>query len=117
MTALSSKGTPKRAVSKFLMEEVTGCDEDGEQEFRRQHDRAAFEYTCSECQTTVRTLPPNRRGYYDEVAVIETERRAPSVINSTSWRVGSGGVSQRGSPGGSTTYCMRELDEHLLATP
>ena len=37
--------------------------------------RAEFEYTCSECQTTLRTLPADRRDYYDEVAVLETERR------------------------------------------
>ena len=38
--------------------------------------RAEFEYTCSECQTTLQTLPADRRDYYDEVAVLETERRA-----------------------------------------
>lgn len=66
----------RRFVSKLLVYEVTGYDEGGEQEFRRQHVRAEFEYTCSECQTTLRTLPVNRRDYYDEVAVLETERRA-----------------------------------------
>ena len=66
----------RRFVSKLLVYEVTGYDESGEQEFRRQHVRAEFEYTCSECQTTFRTLPANRRDYYDEVAVLETERRA-----------------------------------------
>jgi len=66
----------RRFVSKLLVYEVTGYDEGGKQEFRRQHVRAEFEYTCSECQTTLRTLPVNRRDYYDEVAVLETERRA-----------------------------------------
>jgi len=66
----------RRFVSKLLVYEVTGYDEGGEQEFRRQHVRAEFEYTCSECQTTLRTLPADRRDYYDEVAVLETERRA-----------------------------------------
>ena len=66
----------RRFVSKLLVYEVTGYDEGGEQEFRRQHVRAEFEYTCSECQTTLRTLPAERRDYYDEVAVLETERRA-----------------------------------------
>ena len=55
---------------------VTGHDEGGEQEFRRQHVRVEFGYTCSECQTTLRTLPADRRDYYDEVAVLETERWA-----------------------------------------
>ena len=66
----------RRFVSKLLVYEVTGYDEGGEQEFCRQHVRAEFEYTCSECQTTLRTLPADRRDYYDEVAVLETERRA-----------------------------------------
>lgn len=66
----------RRFVSKLLVYEVTGYDESGEQEFRRQHVRAEFEYTCSECQTTLRTLPADRRDYYGEVAVLETERRA-----------------------------------------
>ena len=66
----------RRFVSKLLVYEVTSYDESGEQEFCRQHVRAEFEYTCSECQTTFRTLPANRRDYYDEVAVLETERRA-----------------------------------------
>ncbi len=66
----------RRFVSKLLVYEVTGYDEGGEQEFRRQHVRAEFEYTCSECQTTLRTLPAERRDYYGEVAVLETERRA-----------------------------------------
>jgi len=66
----------RRFVSKLLVYEVTGYDEGDEQEFRRQHVRAEFEYTCSECQTTLRTLPADRRDYYDEVAVLETERRA-----------------------------------------
>ena len=66
----------RRFVSKLLVYEITGYDESGEQEFRRQHVRAEFEYTCSECQTTLRTLPADRRDYYDEVAVLETERRA-----------------------------------------
>jgi DNA-directed RNA polymerase subunit RPC12/RpoP len=66
----------RRFVSKLLVYEVTGYDEGGEQDFRRQHVRAEFEYTCSECQTTLRTLPADRRDYYDEVAVLETERRA-----------------------------------------
>jgi len=66
----------RRFVSKLLVYEVTGYGEGGEQEFRRQHVRAEFEYTCSECQTTLRTLPADRRDYYYEVAVLETERRA-----------------------------------------
>ena len=66
----------RRFVAKLLVYEVTGYDEGGEQEFRRQHVRAEFEYTCSECQTTLRTLPADRRDYYYEVAVLETERRA-----------------------------------------
>ena len=66
----------RRFVSKLLVYEITGYDEGGEQEFCRQHVRAEFEYTCSECQTTFRTLPVNRRDYYDEVAVLETERQA-----------------------------------------
>lgn len=66
----------RRFVSKLLVYEVTGYDEGGEQDFHRQHVRAEFEYTCSECQTTLRTLPTDRRDYYDEVAVLETERRA-----------------------------------------
>lgn len=66
----------RRFVSKLLVYEVTGYDEGGKQEFRRQHVRAEFEYSCSECQTTLRTLPADRRDYYDEVAVLETERRA-----------------------------------------
>ncbi|MFC4552306.1 MULTISPECIES: hypothetical protein [Halorussus] len=66
----------RRFVSKLLVYEVTGYDENGEQEFRRQHVRAEFEYTCSGCQTTLRTLPADRRDYYDEVEVLEAERRA-----------------------------------------
>jgi predicted SprT family Zn-dependent metalloprotease len=66
----------RRFVSKLIVYEVTGYDEGSKQEFRRQHVRAEFEYTCSECQTTLRTLPADRRNYYDEVAVLETARRA-----------------------------------------
>ncbi len=66
----------RRFVSKLLVYEVTSFDEGGEREFRRQHVRAEFEYTCSECQTTLRTLPADRRDYYDEVHVLEAERRA-----------------------------------------
>lgn len=66
----------RRFVSKLLVYEVTSFDEGGEREFRRQHVRAEFEYTCSECQTTLRTLPADRRDYYDEVNVLEAERRA-----------------------------------------
>lgn len=40
------------------------------------HVRAEFEFTCSECQTILRTLPANRRTYYDEVHVLEAERQA-----------------------------------------
>ena len=65
----------RRFVSKLLVYEVTGYDEGGEQEFRRQHVRAEFEYTCSECQKTLRTVPVDWRDYYDEVAVLEAERR------------------------------------------
>ena len=66
----------RRFVSKLLVYEVTSYDEGGEQEFRRQHVRAEFEFTCSECQTTLRMLPADRRDYYDEVHVLEEERRA-----------------------------------------
>jgi DNA-directed RNA polymerase subunit RPC12/RpoP len=66
----------RRFVSKLLVYEVTSYDEGGEREFRRQHVRAEFEYTCSECQATLRTLPADRRDYYDEVQVLEAERRA-----------------------------------------
>jgi DNA-directed RNA polymerase subunit RPC12/RpoP len=66
----------RRFVSKLLVYEVTGFDEGGEREFRRQHVRAEFEYTCSECQTTLRRLPADRRDYYDEVNVLDAERRA-----------------------------------------
>ncbi len=65
-----------RHTSQRLPYEVTGYDEGGEQEFRRQHVRAEFEYTCNECQATLRTLPADCRDYYDELAVLETERRA-----------------------------------------
>jgi DNA-directed RNA polymerase subunit RPC12/RpoP len=66
----------RRFVSKLLVYEVTSFDEGGEREFRRQHVRAEFEYTCSKCQTTLRRLPADRRDYYDEVNVLKTERRA-----------------------------------------
>jgi hypothetical protein len=66
----------RRFVSKLLVYEVTSYDEAGEREFRRQHVRAEFEFSCSECQTTLRTLPADRRDYYDEVQVLEAERRA-----------------------------------------
>ncbi|WP_408960187.1 hypothetical protein [Natrinema sp. 74] len=55
---------------------MTSYDEGGEREFRRQHVRAEFEFTCSECQTTLRRLPADRRDYYDEVQILEAERRA-----------------------------------------
>lgn len=66
----------RRFVSKILVYEVTSFDEGGEREFRRQHVRAEFEFSCSECQTTLRTLPAERRDYYDEVQVLDAERRA-----------------------------------------
>lgn len=66
----------RRFVSKLLVYEVTSYDEGGEREFRRQHVRAEFEFTCSECQMTLRTLPADRRDYYDEVQALEAERRA-----------------------------------------
>lgn len=66
----------RRFVSKLLVYEITGYDEGGEREFRRQHVRAEFEFSCSECQTTLRTLPADRRDYYEEVEVLEAERRA-----------------------------------------
>jgi DNA-directed RNA polymerase subunit RPC12/RpoP len=66
----------RRFVSKLLVYEVTSFDEGGQREFRRQHVRAEFEYTCSECQTILRRLPADRRDYYDEVNVLEVERRA-----------------------------------------
>lgn len=66
----------RRFVSKLLVYKVTSFDEGGEREFRRQHVRAEFEYTCSECQTILRRLPADRRDYYDEVNVLDTERRA-----------------------------------------
>ena len=53
----------RRFVSKLLVYEVTSYEEGGERELRRQHVRAEFEYTCSECQSTLRTLPANRRDY------------------------------------------------------
>jgi len=74
-------------------------NEGGEQEFHRQHVRAELEYTCSECQTTLRTLPANCGDYDDEVAVLETEQRAAPVVNSASWGGGSGGGSQCGRRG------------------
>lgn len=46
------------------------------QEYRRQHVRAKFEFACGKCQTTLRTLPADRRAYYDEVQVLAVERRA-----------------------------------------
>lgn len=66
----------RRFVSKLLVYEVTSYDEGGGREFRRQHVRAEFEFVCGECQTTLRTLPADRRDYYDEVHVLEAERRA-----------------------------------------
>ncbi|WP_433630006.1 hypothetical protein [Halomicrococcus sp. NG-SE-24] len=66
----------RRFVSKLLVYEVTSFDEGGAREFRRQHVRAEFEYTCSECQTILRRLPEDRRDYYDEVDVLDVERRA-----------------------------------------
>jgi hypothetical protein len=66
----------RRFVSKLLVYEVTSYDESGEQEFCRQHVRAEFEFMCSGCQTTLRTLPADRRDYYDEVEVLDAERRA-----------------------------------------
>lgn len=66
----------RRFVSKLLVYEVTSFDESGEREFRRQHVRAEFESTCSECQTILRRLPADRRDYYEEVHVLDAERRA-----------------------------------------
>lgn len=66
----------RRFISKLLVYEVTSYDEGGERKYRRQHVRAEFEFTCSKCQTTLRTLPADRRGYYNKVHVLETERRA-----------------------------------------
>lgn len=64
-----------RFVSKLIVYEVTSFDEGGEREFRRQHVCAEFESTCSECQTILRRLPADQRDY-DEVNVLEAERRA-----------------------------------------
>ena len=64
-----------RFVSKLLVDEVTSFDEGGEREFRRQHVRAEFKYTCSKYQTILRRLPADRRDYYDEVNVLDAERR------------------------------------------
>ena len=66
----------RRFVSKLLVYEVTSYDEAGVQEYRRQHVRAEFEFACGECQTPLRTLPADRRDYYDEVQVLAAERRA-----------------------------------------
>lgn len=66
----------RRFVSKLLVYEMTSYDGGGERELRRQHVRAEFEFACSECQTTLRTLPADRRDYYDEVHVLEAERQA-----------------------------------------
>ena len=66
----------RRFISKLLVYEVMSYNEGGEREFRRQHVRAEFEFTCSECQTTLRTLPADRRDYYDEVEILAAERRA-----------------------------------------
>jgi hypothetical protein len=66
----------RRFVSKLLVYEVTSYTEGGTREFRRQHVRAEFEFTCGECQTQLRTLPADRRDYYDEVQVLAAERRA-----------------------------------------
>ena len=94
----------RRFVSNLLMDEVTGYDEGGEQEFRASTTGQSSNTPAANARRHSGRWPPDRRGYYDHVAVIETERRVPSVINSASWRGGSSGVSQRGSPGGSTTY-------------
>ena len=66
----------RRFISKLLVYEVTSFDEGGEREFCRQHVRAEFEYTCSECQTILRRLPADRCDYYDEVNILDEERRA-----------------------------------------
>jgi hypothetical protein len=66
----------RRFVSKLLVYEVTSYSEGGTREFRRQHVRAEFEFTCGECQTKLRTLPTDRHDYYDEVQVLAAERRA-----------------------------------------
>lgn len=66
----------RRFVSKLLVYEVTSYDEGGEQEFRRQHVRAEFKFTCGECETVLRTLPADQHDYYDEVEALAAERRA-----------------------------------------
>lgn len=66
----------RRFVSKLLVYEETTYDEDGEQASRRHHVRTEFEFTCGECQTILRTLPAERRDYYEDVQVLAAERRA-----------------------------------------
>lgn len=66
----------RRLVSKLLVYEETTYDEDGEQMSRRHQVRTEFEFTCSDCQTILRTLPAGRRDYYEDVQVLAAERRA-----------------------------------------
>jgi DNA-directed RNA polymerase subunit RPC12/RpoP len=66
----------RRFVSKLLVYEETSFDESGEREFRRQNVRAEFEYSCTECQTPLRRLPADRHDYYEEVSVLDAQRRA-----------------------------------------
>ena len=75
----------RRFVSKLLVYEVTSFDEGGDREFRRQHVRAEFEFTCSECQTTLRTLPAI--GATTTTRSTSWKRNAvqPSEINSGSY--------------------------------
>lgn len=63
-------------TSKLLVHEETSYDEDGTRTSRRLHVRAEFEFTCEECGTVLRTLPPDRRDYYEDVAVLAADRRA-----------------------------------------
>lgn len=75
----------RRFVSKLLVYEVTSYTEGGTREFRRQHVRAEFEFTCGKCQTKLRTLPADRGDYYDEVQVLAAERRAALRIQIRQW--------------------------------
>lgn len=63
-------------ISKLLVFEETTFDEDGEQLSRHLDVRAEFEFVCEECQTILRTLPVERRDYYEDVEVLAAERRA-----------------------------------------
>lgn len=65
-----------RFISKLLVYEETMYNEDCKQTACRQYVRAEFEFMCGECETILRTLPPSRRDYYRDVAVLAADRRA-----------------------------------------